>query len=449
MTFANLDVMVTRFARALAVLDLPSGGTAAVRFRNPVTHWLVLLGLARIGIASAGAADASAHLLITDEPGPASRQPVFHASSAWVSTVQASSAERYQPVRPGRDRLGHVLMSSGTTGMPKRVGLSWRLIDTAIRSAAVLYGPVRPGPWLISELNIDTTFGFTATLAAWAAGQPILLRGETKLEAALARFEPPVVALVPLQVQRALAQLPQRFKPYSGMRLFVPGGSLSPGIAREARLRLTSDIRTVYGAAECGIAAIGDASLLAEHRGVAGHAVPGAAIEIVDADGKPLPLGEQGEVRIQTDRLVGGYLDGDSPPGLAPIRNGWFYPGDLGRFIEDGLLLIQGRTDDIMNIGGVKLKGSNLDDALADCPGVVESFAFAAPNPEGQDECCIALVRTDGFDQDTVLTRLRSREAAPPSVRLLFLDRLPRTPTGKVARAALVAMAASTLPAIP
>jgi acyl-coenzyme A synthetase/AMP-(fatty) acid ligase len=441
MTFAELDQAVSKFARALGGMNLPAGSIVAARFRNPVTHWLIVLALARLGIASACANDGAASLLITDRPDPASVQPTFHASDAWVSDVAASRAELFPPARPQRDQVGRVMLSSGTTGLPKRVGLSWRAANTAVRSSVTMYGADKPGPWLI-ELGVDTAFGFAASLAAWAAGQPVLMRGEASLETALARFEPRVAALIPLQLQYTLEHLSSRFKACAGMRLFVPGGRLKPALAREARLRLTPDIRIVYGASECGAAAIGDASLLAEHQTLAGYAVPGAAIEIVDADGKGLPCGEEGEVRIQTDRMADGYLNAPAGSGT-PFRDGWFHPGDRGRLLEDGLLLIEGRIDDVMNIGGVKLKASSMDDALADCPGVVESFAFAAPSPGGMDKCCIALVTTNGFDRDAVLTRLQAIDAVPASVRLFFVDRLPRTPTGKVERTGLMAMVAS------
>src|SRR5947209_8358589 len=116
MSFAELDAMVTRFARALAGMDLRADSTVAARFANPVTHWLVVLALARLGIASACANDGAASLLITDRPDPASAQPTFHASDAWVNEVAASAAAPLPQARPQRDQIGRVMLSSGTTG---------------------------------------------------------------------------------------------------------------------------------------------------------------------------------------------------------------------------------------------------------------------------------------------------------------------------------------------
>lgn len=443
MTFSDLDAMVGRFSRALAGMVKPADGVVAVQFGNPVTQWVILLALARLGVASSCAADVRAPFRITDQADPENGQPFFHASDTWVGEVQASPAGQHGPMPPGRQPLGRVLMSSGTTGYPKRIGLSWAQVNTAVRGAVVLYGPGRPGPWMAAELGIDSVFGFTACLAAWAAGQPLLLRGGADMEAMLVRFEPAVAALNPLQLQQVLAQLPRGFKPNAGLRLFVPGGALKPALAQQARLRLTPDIRLVYGASECGAAAIGDALLLDEHPGAAGHAVPGAVIEIVDAEGGTLPAGQQGEVRIQTDRLVEDYLDHQDRSGPSPLRDGWFYPGDLGRLTRDGLLLIDGRTDDVMNIGGMKVTAAVLEQALDACPGVVEAAAFAAPTLEGVDQCCVAVVRTDDFDESVASDLLRNCGTVLPPVRLIFVGHLPRTSTGKVERPVLVALAAS------
>src|SRR3954469_21304338 len=116
MTFSELDAMVTRFARAFDAMNLPADSIAAVRFANPVTHWLLVLALARIGVASACAADRSASLLITDQPEPANSDASFPASDDWGNAVWAGGPQPYRPARPPQDQVGRVLLSSGTTG---------------------------------------------------------------------------------------------------------------------------------------------------------------------------------------------------------------------------------------------------------------------------------------------------------------------------------------------
>lgn len=444
LTFAELDTMVDRFTRALGELGVEQDAVVSVRFANPVTHWIVLLALSRLGIASACAADPAASFRISDQAPAPDAAGAFHASPDWIASASSALVGPLRPARPARPapgRLGRVLLSSGTTGVQKRIPLSWALVDANVRNAVIAYGPVGGGPWLL-EPGIDTALGFTVTLAAWAAGHGVLFRGDWDLAAVFVRSPPGLLGIVPAQLQRLLAQLPRRFGPLPAMRLVVAGGLLPPDLARKARLRLTPDVRTVYGASECGAATIADAALLDEHPGAAGYPMPGVNVEVVDGEGQPVPGGAQGEVRIGSGRVAGRYL-GPEPDERA-FRDGWFYPGDLGRLLADGLLLIDGRIDDLMNLGGTKLLPSAVEAALQGCPGVVEAAAFAVPDAaSGLDQCWLAVVRDAGFDKDAVAACLASGLPWVPPVQLVFLDRLPRNMMGKVERGALAAAARS------
>lgn len=130
LTFAELDAMVNRFARAPAELGVSPDAVVAVQLANPVTHWLVLLALCRLGIAAACGAGPAATLRIPDQalvPGVAD---AFHASDDWVRSVSVASPEPLAPARPNSARLGRVLLSAGTTGVQKRIGVSWALLST-------------------------------------------------------------------------------------------------------------------------------------------------------------------------------------------------------------------------------------------------------------------------------------------------------------------------------
>jgi 2,3-dihydroxybenzoate-AMP ligase len=435
MSFAELDAMVNRFARALSRIGLPADGIVAVQFANPITHWLAILGLARLGIGSACGSDGSASFLVTDQP---SRPGSFLASDAWIEQTSRGSPAPLPAVRPDPNRLGRVLLSSGTTGAQKRIGLSWGLIDANIRNAVIAYGPTHPGPWLL-EIGIDTVFGFTVGLAGWAAGHGAVFRTGADLPALLTRFAPGLFALVPIQLHALLERLSPGFKPLGTMRAVVTGGLLPPAMAREARLRLTPDIRIVYGASECGAATILDAAVLDGHPGAVGYPMPGVAVETVNEAGEPAPPGQPGEVRIRSNRVAAGYLE-EPEGGQRAFRNGWFHPGDIGRLAEDGLLLIDGRVDDLMNLGGPKVLPGVVEDALEGCPGVLDAAAFAIPHAVGIGQCCVALVRGPEFDRDVMVAQLTERLPWLPSVRLLFVDRIPRNAMGKVERNALAAL---------
>ena len=89
-------------------------------------------------------------------------------------------------------------------------------------------------------------------------------------------------------------------------------------------------------------------------RGATGYVAPWAELEIVDHNDRPVPAGSEGIVRIRATCQGAPY-----PPERAAentsFRDGWFYPGDLGRYETDGLLVLTGRTSEVINVGGLKL----------------------------------------------------------------------------------------------
>ena len=429
-TFAELDGTVGRFAQAVASIGLATNQPVSLSFANPVTHWIVVLALARLGVPSAPASDAAARssALPTGRSRSAAHTCFTPPTSGSPPSNPAQSAMLPRP-RPNPAGLGRVLTSSGTTGAHKRIALSWALIDANVRNSVIAYGPAAGGPWMLGP-GIDTAVGFSLPLAAWAVGHAVFLNDRPGTPLPMTRFAPGLIGTVPVELTQLLRNLPPRFRPPQPLRLVVAGGRLPVDLAREARLRLTPDIRTVYGATECGTSTIADAALLDQHPEAAGYAMPDVSVEVVDPEGSPVRPGEQGEVRIGGSRLA-AYLD---PVEASGFRDGGFYPGDLGRLMPDGLLLIDGRTDEMINAGGIKLAPAAIEAAVAGCPGIVDAAAFARADGAGMERCFLAVVRDGHFDPQVLAARLAS--VLPPGVPVetMFVPAIPRNTLGKVQR---------------
>jgi acyl-coenzyme A synthetase/AMP-(fatty) acid ligase len=130
-----------------------------------------------------------------------------------------------------------------------------------------------------------------------------------------------------------------------------------------------------YGSTETGLTAIGPANLVDGVPGAAGYKVPWADMQIVGEDHQPLPVGAIGRVRVRSDEMVTGYMDGDAISGAGSFHDGWFYPGDMGPIKADGLFVLEGRSDDVLNVGGVKISAWTVEEKLMDEAGVREAAA--------------------------------------------------------------------------
>ena len=431
-SFADLDVHVDKVAAALAGEGLSAAsGVVAMDVADAYNEMVLLLALARLRVASTPGYDARADLRFSQTPG-------------WFNRAYAADHRRMEPAATDPDGLGRVLLSSGTTQSPRRVGLTWRMIDANVRNAATLWLAGLSGRW-VPVTGLDSMAGLVTTLTAWSTGATVATGwGFEGLPAMLEEIEPSFLVFTPAHLRDLLSQLPPGFKPRPGLRVLL-GGSLTPrALAQEARLRLTPDLRIIYGSTECSAMAHFDAARLDETPGAVGYPGPDVRVEILDEAGAPLPRGEIGEVRIVCPRSAQAYL-GDPEASARTFRNGGFHPGDLGRLTPEGLLILEGRIDDRMSVGGRKIMPHTIEEAALACPGVADAAAFAAPDDLGMDQLYLAVVQGEGFERERLVATLQGLPGVWPPVRFAWIVQIPRNAMGKIERVRLRSEAMAAL----
>ena len=149
----------------------------------------------------------------------------------------------------------------------------------------------------------------------------------------------------------------------------------------------------------------------------------------------------QGEIRIRGGQVVTEYLD-DPAATRRVFRDGWFYPGDIGRLEADRLLRVSGRIDDVMNVNGMKFLPAALESPAYACPGVMEAATFLVARDTGEVTVHLAVVRGPDFE---LAALAQAMNGAVPGVlpRLVWVDLIPKNAMGKPDRARLAnAMAA-------
>jgi acyl-CoA synthetase (AMP-forming)/AMP-acid ligase II len=435
-SYAALDADVDRFSAAFAQLGVgPDSGVVAVGFTSPYLQLVALAALARLGACGAPASDPGADVRLTDSQG-ATLGPRDHLITPdQLEAILASTPVRRPQVELDLDALGHVLLSSGTTRAPRRIGLSWRRLEVGNYASLRSYGAGRAGVW-IPFTGLDSMLGFSMAVAAWSVGGAVgwgLRIGDVPM--VMEQLPPGVIGLTPRQLRDLLSVLPAGFQPQPGWRICAAGSLLPLPVAGEARLRLTPDIWIIYGSTEASLLATGPAADLEAHPGLVGRTPAGAILEVVDDAGRPLPDGEIGEIRITSERMSPGYL-GDPEASAERFRDGWFYSRDLGRRLPDGRLVLEGRADERLNLGGRKLMPQAVEQAAFDCPGVLDCAAFGAPDAEGVERCWLAAVAGPDFPRERLAHHLAARDDLP-TVHLAWIDAIPRNAMGKIERVVL------------
>jgi acyl-coenzyme A synthetase/AMP-(fatty) acid ligase len=212
------------------------------------------------------------------------------------------------------------------------------------------------------------------------------------------------------------------------------GGEASPSLLNSMRRDLCSNVVCRYGSAEAGGVSMSSVHDPKRQRGMAGYVLPEVDVQIVDADHNSVGINEEGAIRIKTPSMVKGYLNNAVETNRS-FRDGWFYPGDRGKLLENGFLILSGREDELLNLGGVKVDPVTIDYCIQEYDGVRDAAAFAFENHLGLEVFCVAIVVDKGFDINGLRKHLihnLGREYNP-SV-FMCLKEIPRNQMGKPLR---------------
>jgi long-chain acyl-CoA synthetase len=173
--------------------------------------------------------------------------------------------------------------------------------------------------------------------------------------------------------------------------------------------------------------------------GAVGRAVPGMRLEIRDPDGRPVPVGEVGEVWVSGPIVMKGYWRRPEATAEA-IRDGWLRTGDLGTLDEDGDLRIVDRLKELIIRGGYNVYPREVEEVLYQHPDIVEAAVIGVADPTYGEEVAAAIVLRDGATLSTDQLRSWAKERlsaykVPHLVQVL--PALPKGPSGKVLKRAI------------
>jgi acyl-CoA synthetase (AMP-forming)/AMP-acid ligase II/acyl carrier protein len=165
----------------------------------------------------------------------------------------------------------------------------------------------------------------------------------------------------------------------------------------------------------------------------------GTEVAIMDEVGDFLPIGEQGEIVVKGKAVASGY-ENNPDANQASFSDGWFRTGDLGHLDREGYIFISGRKKEIINRGGEKISPREVDEVLLDHPAIEQAVVFGFPDPELGEDVAAAVVLREGSDLNQQELRryvaLRLATFKIPSY-VVFLDEIPKGPTGKLQRIGL------------
>lgn len=445
LNYLQLAAVVSGVAARLRAQGIAPGARVAIYVSDPFLHLALVLAAMLNGTASVSAhpnyepipAGAGIDAFLADRglPFPVSAA-VVRVAADWLQAGEAAASQPLLLVGegfPADDSISRLYTSSGTTGAPKVVAHSQANLNEAA-IASVMTQPLIHGPNL-TMMSLSTIGGFGTTQATlWHGCTLVLATAPIAILRAINLYRIAFLRASPQQLQGLLELLKGRAMRFPSLERVEIGGAHTPAaLALAARAMLCPNVMGVYGATEVGLVAQAPAALIHAQPDAAGYIVPGVAVRIVDEMDNPVATGVEGIVQVRTPSMVYSYL-GDPQASAIAFRDGWFIPGDLGVLGADNLLRLRGRSDEMINAGGVKLNPALVDEFLLAQPGVRDAAAFAFRQAGRNDEVWAAVVGSEDLNEPALMTACRAKLKSRAPVRLVRVSEIPRNAMGKPMR---------------
>ena len=465
LTFAQFDALIDRAAAAMQRDGVKPRGTVAICGPSSIEYVTAFVASLRVGAAACPLApsstaeqlammvqDCGALLLFVDDAASVALDGVAEPLSVKGIALDGARNESFadwlarpgakpDPVKIDPDQPFNIIYSSGTTGAPKGIVQPHKMRWGHVRRAEALgYGP--DAVTIVSTPLYSNTTLVSLIPALMRGGTVVLMR---KFDARdfleLSQMHRATHAmLVPVQYRRLLDLVDFDSFDLSTYRMKTcTSAPFAADLKADVLKRWPGGLVEIYGMTEGGGSCLLRAHEFPHKLHTVGQPAPGHDIRIIGDDGREVARGELGEIVGRSMSIMTGYhnqpkksaeAEWHSPEGARFIRT-----GDVGRFDEDGFVVLGDRKKDMIITGGFNVYPSDLEAELAKHPAVGESAVVGIPSREWGETPAAFIVLREGRSEtaDEIKAWLNGRVGK--TQRLSFatvVDLLPRSSIGKV-----------------
>lgn len=361
------------------------------------------------------------------------------------STFASLDEVEATPDFPAPDAVADVLFTTGTTGAPKGVPLTFGNIAAAASQINAYIRNTEEDVELLA-LPISHSFGLGRVRCCLANGQTLILLGSfanvKRLFRLLREERVTGFSMVPASWALLRKLSGEALADFAGQLRYIEMGS-APFSADDKRhlaeLFPTTRVTMHYGLTEASRSAFME--FHEDDRALAsvGRASPNVDIVICDEQGHALPPGEEGEICIRGAHVTRGYLN---VPNDATFYGDYFRTGDVGLLSQDGYLYLRSRLKELINVGGKKVAPQEVDEQILKIPGVKDCACVGVPDPEGMlgevVKACVVKEPGAELTFEDIAAALSSRlEVYKIPTVWAWVEAIPRTQNGKTLRGEL------------
>ena len=358
--------------------------------------------------------------------------------------LAAGRAQAFDDVPLCHDDIAFLQYTGGTTGVPKGAMLTHgNMVANVLQVGAWMSPNLKDGEeTLVIPLPLYHVFALTGALSFLSRGaQAVLIANPRDLPDFIkvlrqTRFS----AIIGVNsLFRALLDAPGfadvDLRP---LKLAVAGGmAVQKVVAQRWRERAGVPLVEGYGLTETAPVAIANPVTVKEWSGQIGVPLPSTEAAILDDDGRPVELGQVGEVCLRGPQVMKGYWNRPDETAKVFTADGWLRTGDMGVMDERGGIRITDRKKDVIVVSGFKVFPNEVEDVLTLHPGVIEAGAIGVPDERSGEAVKVFVLRSDPtLTEADVLAHCRQHLTGYKMPRTVEFrdDPLPKTSIGKILR---------------
>lgn len=351
--------------------------------------------------------------------------------------------EQAEFVSPDKNLISDILFTTGTTGAPKGVALSYLNQAAAARNINEFIGNTSDDVEMLA-LPVSHSFGLGRLRCSLSIGATVVMLGSfanvKKFFAEMKRCNVTIFGMVPASwgfIKKMSGKYIGKFA--HQLKFIEIGSSFMPIEDKQLLMELLPNTRICmhYGSTEASRSAFMEFHSSNDNLISAGHASPHTDIKIFSPEGRILPIGEEGEVCVRGEHVACGYWNETPERFASDFYDGYFRMGDSATMDTEGNIYLKSRIKEMINVGGKKVAPMEIEEILNNIPGIKESACIGIPDPGivlGEVVKAF-VVADDTLTNEAIMERLKpALEIYKLPIAIERINEIPKTSSGKIQR---------------